>query len=111
MSLNIYVPRDKRFGHLKISDFLADGLKAAAQFLKPELEAICDSTPNEFAPSKICSRFYEGGIKLPNSPLLETLKESIPLEMLKQLVREGLLKYPIPQVIKGNGYISEGFFV
>ncbi|KAK3418571.1 hypothetical protein EUGRSUZ_H04496 [Eucalyptus grandis] len=103
MSLNTYVPRDERFGHLKMSDFLAYAVKAVGQFLKPELESICDSTPNEFDYFQDVLNLYEGGIKLPDGPLLESLKEHIPLEMLKELVRtdgEGLLEYPMPQVIK-----------
>ncbi|KAK3418573.1 hypothetical protein EUGRSUZ_H04498 [Eucalyptus grandis] len=103
MSLNTYVPRDERFGHLKMSDFLAYALKAVGQFLKPELESIFDSTPNEFDSFQDVLNLYEGGIKLPNCPLLESLKENIPLEMLKILFRtdgEGLLEYPMPQVIK-----------
>ncbi|KAK3418572.1 hypothetical protein EUGRSUZ_H04497 [Eucalyptus grandis] len=103
MSLNTYVPRDERFGHLKMSDFLAYALKAVGQFLKPELESIFDSTPNEFDSFQDVLNLYEGGIMLPNGPLLESLKEHIPLEMLKILFRtdgEGLLEYPMPQVIK-----------
>lgn len=108
-SLDIYVPRDERFGHLKMSDFLAYALKAVGQFLKPELLTICDSTPNEFDSFQDVLDIYEGGFKLPDGPLVESLKENIPLEMLKELVQtdgEGLLTYPMPQVIKGNGYIS-----
>jgi linoleate 9S-lipoxygenase len=103
MSLNIYVPRDERFGHLKMSDFLAYGLKSIAQFLKPELESIFDSTPNEFDNFQDVLKLYEGGVKLPHS-LLETIRDNIPAEMLKQIFPtdgEGLLKYPMPQVIKG----------
>ncbi|KAM3704866.1 hypothetical protein ACJW31_03G038300 [Castanea mollissima] len=67
MSLNIYVPRDERFGHLKLSDFLAYALK---------------SLP-------------EGAVK--------NIRDNIPAEMLKEVFPtdgEGLLKYPMPQVIK-----------
>ncbi|KAI3440436.1 uncharacterized protein J3R85_003505, partial [Psidium guajava] len=102
-SLDIYVPRDERFGHLKMSDFLAYALKAVGQFLKPELLTICDSTPNEFDSFQDVLDIYEGGFKLPDGPLVESLKENIPLEMLKELVQtdgEGLLTYPMPQVIK-----------
>jgi len=103
MSLNIYVPRDERFGHLKMSDFLAYGLKSIAQFLKPELESIFDSTPNEFDNFQDVLKLYEGGVKLLDG-LLETIRDNIPAEMLKQVFPtdgEGLLKYPMPQVIKG----------
>ncbi|XP_050274139.1 probable linoleate 9S-lipoxygenase 5 isoform X2 [Quercus robur] len=102
MSLNIYVPRDERFGHLKLSDFLAYALKAVGQFLKPELESLFDSTPSEFDSFKDVLKLYEGGIKLPDG-LLKDIRDNIPAEMLKEVFPtdgEGLLKYPMPQVIK-----------
>ncbi|KAA8545122.1 hypothetical protein F0562_019989 [Nyssa sinensis] len=73
-SLNIYVPRDERFAPLMSLTTFQDVLK-----------------------------LYEGGIKLPEGPLLDSIKENIPLEMLKELVRtdgEGYFKFPMPQVIK-----------
>ncbi|XP_075656817.1 putative linoleate 9S-lipoxygenase 5 [Castanea sativa] len=102
MSLNIYVPRDERFGHLKLSDFLAYALKSIGQFLKPELESLFDSTPNEFDTFKDVLRLYEGGFKLPDG-LLKDIRDNIPAEMLKEVFPtdgEGLLKYPMPQVIE-----------
>ncbi|XP_059652436.1 probable linoleate 9S-lipoxygenase 5 isoform X2 [Cornus florida] len=102
-SLNIYVPRDERFGHLKMSDFLAYALKSIVQFLKPEFEALCDSTPNEFDTIEDTLKLYEGGFKLPDGPLLDSIKENIPLEMLKELIRtdgEGYSRFPMPQVIQ-----------
>ncbi|XP_050274142.1 probable linoleate 9S-lipoxygenase 5 isoform X3 [Quercus robur] len=102
MSLNIYVPRDERFGHLKLSDFLAYALKSIGQFLKPELESLFDSTPNEFDSFKDVLKLYEGGIKLPDG-LLKDITDNIPAELLKQVFPidgEGLLKYPMPQVIE-----------
>ncbi|KAM7481472.1 hypothetical protein LguiB_006055 [Lonicera macranthoides] len=105
MSLNIYVPRDERFGHLKLSDFLANALKSIVQFLLPEFEALCDQTPDEFDTFQDVLNLYEGGIKLPDGPLLDKIRENIPLEMLKQLVQtdgEGLAKFPMPQVIKDD---------
>ena len=104
MSLNIYVPRDERFGHLKLADFLAYALKSVAQFIKPELEALRDSTPNEFDSFADVLDLYEGGFKLPEGPLLENLKKNIPVEMLKEIIRtdgEGLFRFPKPQVIQG----------
>ncbi|KAJ9681970.1 hypothetical protein PVL29_018052 [Vitis rotundifolia] len=103
MSLNIYVPRDERFGHLKMSDFLAYALKSIVQFLLPEFEALCDGTPNEFDSFQDVLDLYEGGIKVPEGPLLDKIKDNIPLEMLKELVHtdgEHLFKFPMPQVIK-----------
>ncbi|XP_041020069.1 probable linoleate 9S-lipoxygenase 5 [Juglans microcarpa x Juglans regia] len=102
MSLNIYVPRDERFGHLKMSDFLAYALKSVAQVLKPELESLFDSTPKEFDSFQDVLNLYEGGIKLPDN-VLKNIRDNIPAEMLKEIFPtdgEGLLKYPMPQVIK-----------
>ncbi|KAL5783691.1 hypothetical protein ACOSP7_008720 [Xanthoceras sorbifolium] len=103
-SLNIYVPRDERFGHLKLSDFLAYALKSIAQFIKPALESI-DSTPNEFDSFEDVLKLYEGGLDLPDSPLLDNIRKNIPLEMLKEIFRtdgENLFEFPMPQVIKEN---------
>lgn len=104
LSINIYVPRDERFGHLKMSDFVAYALKGIAQFLKPELEDAFSS--NEFESLEDILKLYEGGIKVPNG-LLENIRKNIPAEMLKEIFRtdgEGFLKYPVPQVIKGTLY-------
>ncbi|KAI4367853.1 hypothetical protein MLD38_016477 [Melastoma candidum] len=103
-SLSIYVPRDERFGHLKMSDFLAYSLKSIGQFVKPELESLFDKTPNEFDSFQDVLDLYEGGLKLPNS-FVGKIQESVPLEILKQVLPtegEGLLKYPMPQVIQEN---------
>ncbi|KAK6911550.1 PLAT/LH2 domain, partial [Dillenia turbinata] len=105
MGLDIYVPRDERFGHLKMSDFLAYGLKTITQVLVPELKSLFDSTPDEFDNFKDVMNLYEGGIKLPKGPLLDNLLGSIPLEMLKELLRtdgEAFLKFPTPRVIQAN---------
>ncbi|XP_027107692.1 probable linoleate 9S-lipoxygenase 5 [Coffea arabica] len=104
-SLNIYVPRDERFGHLKMSDFLAFALKSIVQLLVPEFEALCDRTPDEFDSIEDTLKLYEGGIKLPDGPLLKNIVDNIPLELLKQLLQsdgEEFLKYPTPQVIKDD---------
>ncbi|KAM4108353.1 hypothetical protein ACB094_03G038900 [Castanea mollissima] len=102
MSLNIYVPRDERFGHLKLLDFLAYALKSVGQFLKPELESLFDSTPNESDSLQDVLKLYEGGNKLPEGAV-KNIRDNIPAEMLKEVFPtdgEGLLKYPMPQVIK-----------
>ncbi|XP_059288645.1 probable linoleate 9S-lipoxygenase 5 [Lycium ferocissimum] len=102
-SLDIYVPRDERFGHIKLSDFLTYALKSIVQFLIPEFQALFDSTPNEFDSFEDVLRLYEGGIKLPQGPFLKALVDSIPLEILKEIIRtdgEGKFKFPTPQVIQ-----------
>ncbi|XP_049351536.1 probable linoleate 9S-lipoxygenase 5 isoform X2 [Solanum verrucosum] len=103
MSLDIYVPRDERFGHVKMSDFLTFALKSISQLLLPEFKALFDSTPNEFDSFADVLKIYEGGIKLPQGPSFKAIVDAIPLEILRQLLStdgEGLLKYPTPQVIQ-----------
>ncbi|KAM7274162.1 hypothetical protein ACFE04_028826 [Oxalis oulophora] len=106
MSLNVYVPRDERFGHLKMSDFLAYALKSVSQVIQPAIEAAFDKTPYEFDSMKEVMKLYEGGIKLPGG-LLETIQENVPLELLKEIMPtdgEGLFKYPMPQVIQEDKF-------
>ncbi|OIV95108.1 hypothetical protein TanjilG_21498 [Lupinus angustifolius] len=101
-SLDIYVPRDERFGHLKLSDFLAYALKSLVQILKPELESLFDNTVNDFDTFEDVLKLYEGGIKLPKG-ILKDIKDHIPQELFKEILPndgEGFLKYPLPQVIK-----------
>ncbi|KAK1560803.1 hypothetical protein Q3G72_031027 [Acer saccharum] len=106
MSLIVYVPRDERFDHLKMLDFLAYALKAVVQFVKPALEAI-DSTPNEFDTFEDVLKLFEGGFVLPGSSLLDDNSKNIPFEMLKEILRsdgEKLFEFPMPQVIKEDKY-------
>ncbi|XP_047336892.1 probable linoleate 9S-lipoxygenase 5 [Impatiens glandulifera] len=98
---DIYVPRDERFGHLKMSDFLAYALKSLGQFFLPGFESLCDKTPNEFDTIQDTFDLYEGGFKLPDG--LDDIYKYIPLEMLKELLRtdgEGIFRFPTPQVIQ-----------
>lgn len=103
--MDIYVPRDESFGHLKESDFLYFGLRALVQFLLPAFEAIFDSTPNEFDTFDDVLKLYEGGFKLPEGPLLDNIRKNIPPELLNELIRidaQGFAKFPMPAVIKGS---------
>ncbi|KAK6929981.1 Lipoxygenase, C-terminal [Dillenia turbinata] len=103
LSLNIYVPRDERFGNLKMSDFIAYALKSLVQVMVPELKSICDKTPNEFDTFQDVLNIYENGIKLPHGTTLKKVRDCIPWEMIKELVRtdgERFLKFPMPDVIK-----------
>ncbi|KAL2325272.1 hypothetical protein Fmac_024330 [Flemingia macrophylla] len=100
-SLDIYVPRDERFGHLKMADFLAYALRSIVQVLKPELESLFNSTPNEFDSFEDVFKLYEGGIEVPEG-LLKKVRDNIPAEMLKEIFRtdgQRFLKFPVPQVI------------
>lgn len=42
--LDIFVPRDERFGHLKMSDFLGYSLKTLSNAFIPVLKSIFDFT-------------------------------------------------------------------
>lgn len=104
MGSDIYVPRDERFGHLKMSDFLTVYLKSIAQSFLPAFKALFDNTPNEFDSFEDVLKLYEGGVKLPEGPLLKAITDTIPLEILKDVFHsdgEGLFKFPTPQVIQG----------
>ncbi|XP_028780881.1 probable linoleate 9S-lipoxygenase 5 [Neltuma alba] len=106
MSLNIYVPRDERFGHLKMADFLTYALKSVVQVLKPELESVFDSTPDEFDSFEHVFKLYEGGIKVPEG-VLKDIRDNIHAEMLKEILRtdgEPVLKFPTPHVIKEDKF-------
>lgn len=108
-SLSIYVPRDERFSHIKFSDLLAFALKSVAHFLIPAAEGQFDSTPGEFDNFQEILKIYEGGFKLQKNQFIESIMEDISSEMLRELLRtdsDGFLKFPVPQVIKGNSFIS-----
>ncbi|KAK7280144.1 hypothetical protein RJT34_25206 [Clitoria ternatea] len=103
LNLNVYVPRDEQFGHVKFSDFLAYSLKSVAQVLLPEMKSICDKTINEFDTIEDVLDIYEGSIRLPSGPIASKLRELIPYELFRELVRndgERFLKFPVPDVIK-----------
>ncbi|KAF5952218.1 hypothetical protein HYC85_010162 [Camellia sinensis] len=102
-SLSIYVPRDERFNHLKLSDAVGYGLKSLFQFLLPEFEAQFDKTPKEFETLEDVLKLYDGGIKLPDCHLLESPGKEIPDKKQKEIFRtdgERLFHFPVPQVIK-----------
>ncbi|XP_060219154.1 probable linoleate 9S-lipoxygenase 5 [Lycium barbarum] len=103
MSLDIYVPRDERFGHVKMSDFLTFTLKSIMQMLLPGFKSLFDGTPNELDSFEDVLKLYEGGIKLPQGPLFKAITDGIPFEILKDILQtdgQGLLKYPTPQLIQ-----------
>ncbi|KAH7842311.1 hypothetical protein Vadar_003855 [Vaccinium darrowii] len=106
LSLDIYVPRDERFSHVKMSDFLAYALKSIGQVLVPEIASLFDKTINEFDTFQDVLNLYNGGIKLPNGVVPQSkIRDCIPWEMLKELIRsdgERFLKFPMPDVIKAD---------
>ena len=99
----IYVPRDERFGHLKMADFLGYSIKAITQGIVPAIRTYVDLTPGEFDSFQDIINLYEGGIKLPSIPALDELRKNFPLQLVKDLLPVGgdyILKLPIPQIIK-----------
>ncbi|KAI8561382.1 hypothetical protein RHMOL_Rhmol04G0334700 [Rhododendron molle] len=106
LSLDIYVPRDERFSHVKMSDFLAYALKSIGQVLLPEIASLFDKTINEFDTFQDVLNLYDGGIKLPNGVVPQRkIRDCIPWEMLKELIRsdgERHLKFPMPDVIRAD---------
>ncbi|GMN43851.1 hypothetical protein TIFTF001_013046 [Ficus carica] len=103
-SINVYVPRDERFGHVKMSDFIAYGLKSLAQVIKPVLDSKFDDTPGEFDSFQDVLDMYEGGLPMP-SGLIKEIRENVPFEMLKEIFRtdnERVLRFPMPHVIQAD---------
>ncbi|KAL1197543.1 Linoleate 9S-lipoxygenase 5 [Cardamine amara subsp. amara] len=103
LNLNIYVPRDERFSHVKFSDFLAYALKSVTQVIVPEIASVCDKTINEFDSFEDVFHLYDGSIKLANGQTISKLRDVIPWEMFRELVRndgERFLKFPLPDVLK-----------
>lgn len=103
LSTHIYVPRDERFGHLKMSDFYAYALKALGQGMVPTLKTKFDKTAS-FESFKETFELYEGGIKLPKSKQLEKLRKKIHSELIREFLRTdetGHMKRPLPEVLKG----------
>ncbi|KAE8651606.1 hypothetical protein Csa_021324 [Cucumis sativus] len=104
MSLDIYVPKDENFGHLKMSDFLGYTLKALSISIKPGLQSIFDVTPNEFDNFKEVDNLFERGFPIPFNAF-KTLTEDLTPPLFKALVRndgEKFLKFPTPEVVKDN---------
>nr|WCQ76780.1 LOX4 [Salvia miltiorrhiza] len=102
-SLSIYVPRDERFSHLKMSDFVAYALKSLFQFLVPVLKDLFDKTPDEFDSFEDVLRLYDGATEVSNVTMLEKIRQHIPLETIRELLRsdgEKTYNFPLPHVIK-----------
>lgn len=109
-NFDIYVPRDERFGHVKLSDFLVYFLKSIAQDVRPLLESAFKFLSNEFESFEEVRELYEGGFKLPQD-VFNSISQKMPVPVLKEIFRtdgEQLLRYPTPHVIKGKffTYIS-----
>ncbi|XP_076912389.1 linoleate 9S-lipoxygenase 5-like [Bidens hawaiensis] len=102
LSLNIYVPRDERFSHIKFSDFLGYAAKSIGQVVRPELKAVFDKTPNEFDSFEDVLKLYEGKFNLPKHTV-KKLRKHTNLELVKELLSndgEKPFTFPMPDVIK-----------
>ena len=104
IGLNIYVPRDENFGHLKMGDFLGYALKALSASVKPGLQTVFDITPGEFDNYKEVHNLYEGGFPIPQT-LFKHLSDSLSAPLLKEVLRidgDRFLRFAVPDVIKGT---------
>ncbi|KAI9119859.1 hypothetical protein K1719_009248 [Acacia pycnantha] len=113
-TFDIYVPRDERFGHLKLSDFLTYFLKSISQDLRPLLESAFNFLSNEFNSFDEVRELYEGGFQLPQD-VLKNISQQMPIPVLKELFRtdgEQALRFPKPKVIKENksGWMTDEEF-
>ncbi|KAI4367851.1 hypothetical protein MLD38_016475 [Melastoma candidum] len=103
-SIKIYVPADERLSHIKLSDILGSGLKSITQYFYPQLGSLLCRSHREFRSFREALDIYEGGIKLPKC-LIKFIQKDVPLELIKEVIPtegEGLLKYPMPEVLKYN---------
>ncbi|KAJ1286609.1 hypothetical protein BS78_03G365300 [Paspalum vaginatum] len=97
---DVYVPRDERFGHVKLADFLGYSIKAFVDGIVPALKGYIGLEFNSF---EDILQLYEGGIKLPDIPALEEVRKQFPLHLIKDLMPVGgdfILKLPKPKLIK-----------
>lgn len=105
LGLDIYVPRDERFGHLKMSDFLGYSLKSLAIAFIPGLHGIFDESPNEFDSFEDIMRLYEGGLPISKIPFLRLIHEKDPFTFIKAIFStsddQQFLKFPLPEILKG----------
>ncbi|XP_021772933.1 probable linoleate 9S-lipoxygenase 5 [Chenopodium quinoa] len=100
---DVYVPRDEKFAHLKLSDFMGDTVKSISQGVFGMLDAIFDWTPTKFHNFKEVHDLYEGAIKLQDRSFLDKFRKLVPTAFLKALFRSDgadFLNYPKPDIIK-----------
>lgn len=109
LSLNIYVPRDERFNHIKFSDFLGYAAKSIGQVVRPEVKAIFDKTINEFDSFEDVMKLYKGRFKLPKHTV-KKIRNHTNLELVRELLRndgEKPFTFPMPDVIKGMSFLLD----
>ncbi|KAL5218107.1 hypothetical protein ABZP36_018791 [Zizania latifolia] len=107
LDLNIYVPRDELFGHLKMADFLGFSLKAIIEGVLPIIRTYVDTTPKEFDSFEDIMKLYEGGLKVTNESALAEIRKKIPIDLIKSLLPvagDHILKMPLPHVIREDKF-------
>ncbi|KAL2942072.1 putative linoleate 9S-lipoxygenase 5, partial [Bienertia sinuspersici] len=100
---DIYIPRDEKFGHIKLSDFFGDTVKSLTQGIFGMLDSVFDWTPKEFDSLKDVMDMHEGAITLPDSASLNFLRGNVPTKFLQALFRSdgaALMNYPMPDIVK-----------
>ncbi|KAL1543238.1 Linoleate 9S-lipoxygenase 5 [Salvia divinorum] len=105
LNLNIYVPRDEKFTQVKFSDFIGYAIKSVGQVLVPEIKAVFDKTFNEFDTYNDILSIYEKRTQLPDDKSLAKIKDCVPWELLRELIRsdgERFLNFPVPEVIQAD---------
>lgn len=88
-----------------MADFLGDSVKSLSQTGVGLVGAVVDKTPKEFDSFQDVTKMFEGGIRLPQSQIINQLRESVPSEFLKTVFRSDgapILKFPMPDLIKGK---------
>jgi linoleate 9S-lipoxygenase len=99
-----YVPRDERFRHVKMSDFLGYLFKSISAGILPILRQQFDSaSPHEFDNFDDIYKLYEGGLKMPQVPIVDELFSQFPLSLIKGIMPAGgdfFMKMPMPKIIK-----------
>ncbi|GLJ21753.1 hypothetical protein SUGI_0405840 [Cryptomeria japonica] len=89
LNLNIYVPRDERFGPLKMCDLLTNGLKSMLQAAVPQFKALFDRA-SDFHSFEDFKKLYAESANSGNS--------------LEPQNGESLFKYPKPQAIAADEF-------
>ena len=102
-----YVPRDECFNHVKKADFTTYLLKAISAGILPLARALFDTvSPREFDDFQDMYKLYEGGLKIPDVPVMDLMfKVFPPLKSISPSGGSYLLKMPMPHVI-GNDKLA-----
>lgn len=88
-----------------MSDFFAYAFKLIVHFIKPEIRALFGKNINEFDSLEDMMKLYGEGSNSFHSSLIDCIRENIPLETLKEILRtdgERHFNFPMPGVIKGR---------